>query len=165
MKYARLINNNIDFAPKNKGNIFNYNTNIELMLSDGYKPFTEVSKPVTNRRYHIEYEETSEQITEVIVFNETQQEADAREEQARRDALNHLSLTKREVFLALYKDKGITPEDIRSLITDTTALIEFDYSKDFFRGNPLIEQVGLMLGYTTEQLDYLFEHKELPNVE
>lgn len=84
------------------------------------------------------------------------------EEQAKeRDRLNHLSLTKREVFLALYRDKGLTPEMIRSQIKDPEALIEFDYANEYFRGNPLIEKIGLMLGYTTEQLDNLFENGKL----
>lgn len=83
-------------------------------------------------------------------------------EEQKREQINSLSLTKREVFLALYKDKGITPEAIRAQITDPVALIEFDYANDYFRGNPLIEQIGLALGYTTEELDYLFENGELP---
>jgi hypothetical protein len=65
-------------------------------------------------------------------------------------------LTKREVFLALYKDKGITPEQIRASIHDTEALIEFDYANEYYRGNPLIETVGKKLGYTAEDLDRLF---------
>lgn len=83
--------------------------------------------------------------------------------QRERERLDKLSLTKREVFLALYKDKGITPEQLKAQITSPEALIEFEYATDYFRGNPLINQIGLMLGYTSEQLDYLFEHKELPN--
>lgn len=80
--------------------------------------------------------------------------------QKERERLNLLSLTKREVFLAIYKDKQITPEQIRAMIPTEEGKIEFDYANDYFRGNPLIEQLGLALGYTTEQLDYLFEHGE-----
>ena len=83
-------------------------------------------------------------------------------EQEEKERIANLSLTKREVFLALYKDKGITPEQLRSQITDTEALIEFDYANDYFRGNPLIDKIGIMLGYSSNDLDYLFEHKELP---
>ena len=79
-----------------------------------------------------------------------------------RERISKLSLTKREVFLALLDDKGITPAQLRSQITDERALIEFDYANDYFRGNPLIDGIGQMLGYTSEQLDYLFEHKEFP---
>ena len=85
-----------------------------------------------------------------------------RERQREQERIAKLSLTKREVFLALFRDKGITPEQLKAQITDPEALIEFDYATEYFRGNPLINQIGVMLGYTTEQLDYLFEHKELP---
>ena len=46
-----------------------------------------------------------------------------------RERLNKLSLTKREVFLALYNDKGITPEAIKEYIKDPESLIEFEYPK------------------------------------
>ena len=73
-----------------------------------------------------------------------------------------LKLTKREVFLALYNDLGITPEEIKSGITDPSALIEIEYANEYYRGNPLIDMIGASLGYTKEQLDYLFENKEFP---
>jgi hypothetical protein len=85
------------------------------------------------------------------------------EEQKHREYLNSLSLTKREVFLALYKDKGITPDQLKAGITDPEALIEFEYANDYFRGNPLITIIGQSLGYSSDDLDYLFEHKELPH--
>lgn len=82
--------------------------------------------------------------------------------QKRQEQINQLSLTKREVFLALYKDKGVTPEQIKEQITAPQALIEFEYANDYYRGNPLIDQIGQMLGYSSEDLNYLFEHKEFP---
>lgn len=91
------------------------------------------------------------------------EEWEEKQRQKERERLNKLSLTKREVFLALHKDKGITPQQIRNQITDEEALIEFDYANDYFRGNPLIDKMGIMLGYSIEDLDYLFEHKELPS--
>lgn len=84
------------------------------------------------------------------------------EAEMERERINMLSLTKREVFLALYKDKGITPEQLRAQIQDTEALIEFDYANDYFRGNPLINSIGAMLGYSSADLDYLFENKDFP---
>ncbi len=80
----------------------------------------------------------------------------------KRQRLDLLSLTKREVFLALFKDKGITPEQLKSQITNPEALIEFEYANDYFRGNPLINQIGALLGYTADDLDYLFKNKKLP---
>lgn len=85
-------------------------------------------------------------------------------EQAQREAerIAQLKLTKREVFLALYNDTGITPELIKAQISDPSALIELEYANEYYRGNPLIDMIGTSLGYTKEQLDYLFEHKNLP---
>lgn len=85
---------------------------------------------------------------------------EAEQAQKERERLNMLSLTKREVFLALYKDKGITPDALKSQITDPAALIEFEYANDYYRGNPLIALIGEQLGYTSDELDYLFEHGE-----
>jgi hypothetical protein len=92
-----------------------------------------------------------------LVLNPDWEEEKARKE---RERLNKLSLTKREVFLALYNDKGITPDQIKEYIKDPASLIEFEYANDYFRGNPLIDAIGQTLGYSSEQLDYLFEHKK-----
>lgn len=90
------------------------------------------------------------------------EEFEAEQAEKERGRLNMLSLTKREVFLALYKDKGITPEQLRAQITDNEALIEFDFANDYYRGNPLIDKIGIMLGYSMEDLDHLFETGSLP---
>lgn len=83
-------------------------------------------------------------------------------QQKEREQIAQLSLTKREVFLALYRDKGITPKQIEAQIQTPEALIEFEYANEYFRGNPLIDSVGKALGYTSEDLDYLFENGKLP---
>lgn len=97
-----------------------------------------------------------------IVIDE---EFDIKQEAKRQEKLAMLKLTKREVFLALYKDKGITPAQIKAQIPSEEALIEFEYANEYYRGNPLIDMVGSLLGYTKEQLDYLFENKEFPTTE
>lgn len=83
-------------------------------------------------------------------------------EEEKRNRLDMLTLTKREVFLALYKAKGITPEQLKAQITDPAALIEFEYANDYYRGNPLINLIGQQLGFTSDDLDYLFQNKEFP---
>ena len=95
---------------------------------------------------------------EYVLKDEAWEEKQAKQEAER---IAKLSLTKREVFLAIYQDKGITPEQIRAQITDQGALIEFDYAEKYYRGNPLIDLLGASLGYTKEQLDYLFQEKHL----
>ena len=117
------------------------------------------------------------------VINETESELQAlgytEEEiaQQEKERIAKLSLTKREVFLGLYQAKGVTPEMIKSQITDGVnkgagsldsilesevqkALIEFEYANDYYRGNPLIDIVGTTLGITPEQLDKFFETKD-----
>ena len=126
-----------------------------------------VEQPLNPSIYNVDrWEETNEEYVldgdEYVLKNEEWEERQAKKEKER---IAKLSLTKREVFLALYKAKGLTPEMIRSQITDTEALIEFDYATEYFRFNPLIDKIGLMLGYSSEDIDYLFEHKQLPEKE
>ena len=85
---------------------------------------------------------------------------EAEQEQKERERIAKLSLTKREVFLGLYQAKGVTPEMIKAQITDPMALIEFEYANDYFRGNPLIDAVGAVLGITPQQLDCFFQTKD-----
>ena len=113
---------------------------------------------------HLDIKETDKTIViyDGDFYFEDDEEYIAKKEQAEQERIAKLSLTKREVFLALYKAKGLTPEMIRAQITDPEALIEFDYATEYYRFNPLINQIGAMLGYSPEQIDYLFEHRELP---
>ena len=62
----------------------------------------------------------------------------------------------------MYEAKGITPDEIKSKISEPDVLIEFEYANDYYRGNPLVETIGKALGFTSEQLDYLFQYKKLP---
>ena len=124
------------------------------------KPYTEKQKMdfiVENNHNHGYL--IDEQSDGLYAYGNTQEELDA----IRKEQISRLSLTKREVFLALYKAKGITPEMIRNTITDTEALIEFDYATEYYRFNPLIDSIGATLGYTPEDLDYLFTNKQLPS--
>ena len=77
-----------------------------------------------------------------------------------RKRINLLSMTKREMFLGLYQAKGITPDMLKTQITDPQALIEFEYANDYYRGNPLIDTIGTQSGFTSEQLDKFFETKD-----
>ena len=87
---------------------------------------------------------------------------------------DQMTLTPADVERALYKAKGMDFDDLKALIqqalptVDIKALsIEFR-AKDFYRGAEangirLFDTVGLLLGYTSADMDYLFEHKELPS--
>lgn len=136
------------------------------------KPYTEKQRldfiVKYNHRQGLNIEETEEALFALEVFEklvdnkvvDNTEEYEREQEQIKREQLSMLSLTKREVFLALYKAKGITPEQLRAMITDPEALIEVDYAERFYRGNPLIDSIGALLGFTPEMLDRFFESGE-----
>lgn len=86
--------------------------------------------------------------------------------QKERQRLDLLNLTKADVLLALYEDKGLTPDDIKAMLKDNVpALIKFDYASSYYRGDEVVNALGLALGYSTEEMDYLFENKKFPQDE
>ena len=65
--YAKFINEtNIEFPPKNKGNIINYDLNVEELTKDGYKEFIEAQKD-PSKNYTITYVVVENQIREIAV--------------------------------------------------------------------------------------------------
>ncbi|MFI3300489.1 MAG: hypothetical protein R3Y28_03620 [Candidatus Gastranaerophilales bacterium] len=89
------------------------------------------------------------------------------EQEARRIGL--LNLTRGDVFRGLYNAKGVTRESLRANISEAEitetfsendkelALIDFDEAINFYRGNGLVDVVGLQLGITAEQMNEFFE--------
>lgn len=64
-QYAKLISETqVEFPPKNKGPIINYNLNEELLKADGYKLFIPAEKEI-GKSYTITYTETATKIIEV----------------------------------------------------------------------------------------------------
>lgn len=126
----------------------------------------QLTRDVTNVEIKEDFYHTFLEYPDMYIWNgedvvlDPDYEAKCLQKEAKR--LAELKLTKREVFLALYKDLGITPEEIKSGITDPSALIEIEYANEYYRGNSLIDMIGASLGYTKEELDYLFENKEFP---
>ena len=121
------------------------------------KPYTDIERMsfIVSYNHQLGYE-IKETETELQALGYTEEEIDLQE----RERIAKLSLTKREVFLGLYQAKGVTPNMIKAQITDPMALIEFEYANDYFRGNPLIDAVGAVLGITPQQLDCFFQTKD-----
>ena len=159
--YAKLIDNKIEFAPQNKGAIINYNANVELMKADGYKLFVEAERPITNRMYHIGYNETLDEIQEVIVYDETQEEADAREARQEAERVANLTMTALD-FVGVLKTFGLTSEQIRTYLDEHIELDEqLKYCQNVYCGVvqklcPL-EVYGLVI--TREMVIQAFETK------
>ena len=93
-----------------------------------------------------------------------------------RERLDALTLTPADVERALYKEKQMDFEDLKALIAEQLPMVDIKglsiefRAKDFYRGAEangmrLFDVVGQLLGYTSDDMDYLFEHKELPQEE
>jgi len=137
------------------GEIIDYQT-IEVddldkpIMVDEIDPKT--GETIKVHKHHTEYRTEIVEYLEIVDYSEEE----------KRQQLDSLYLTKRDVLSELYKDKGITPESIKNLIGgNELGLIEFEYANNYYRGNPLINQLGEALGYTTEELDTLFKTKKL----
>lgn len=164
MSYAKLVEGKVEFAPKNKGAILNYNQNADMLLADGYKLFKKAEPEYGHLRYHIEYSETDSELCEVIVYDETEEEYQERLKQEEAERIAMLSLTAADVERALYKAFGKDFEDILQVVQefnsdeiDIKALKIELKANNFYRGNPYVNIIGSLLGITTEQLDEFFE--------
>ena len=109
-------------------------------------------------------------IVKGLILNPNWEEEKARQERERHDAL---FLTPSDIERALYKAKGMDFEDLKILIAQQAPQIDMKglaiefRANNFYRGVEvdgikLIDTVGALLGYTPADMDYLFEHKELP---
>ena len=98
-----------------------------------------------------------------------------RQAQKERERLDTLTLTPADVERALYKEKQMDFDDLKALIAQALPQVDIKglaiefRAKDFYRGAEtngirLFDVVGQLLGYTSDDMDYLFEHKELPSV-
>lgn len=124
----------------------------------------EITEEVYNNLDHYIYSNG-----EIILNPNYEQEQQAKE----RERLDALTLTPADVERALYKAKGMDFEDLKALIVQQIPTIDIKglsiefRAKDFYRGAMasgmrLFDVVGALLGYTPNDMDYLFENKELP---
>ena len=139
----------------------------------------EINKPITGQqRYDFimehsngyEIRETSEALQ---AWGYTEEEL-AQQERLRLDSL---TLTPSDVERALFKAKGWDFEDLKTYLRaqgytelQVKAISIELRANDFYRGATLgetriVDAIGLLLGYTSADMDYLFEHKELPTPE
>lgn len=139
IKYAKIVNKETGICEVGIG------TNTEFYKSIGMIELDVQQSDIDNAWY----------LTEKCPMK-----TDEQKEKEERERLNMLSMTKREMFLGLYQAKQITPDMLKAKISEPTALIEFEYANDYYRGNPLIDVIGIQLGFTTEQLDKFFETKD-----
>jgi hypothetical protein len=128
-------------------------------------------QPLDTTLYGIDrIEETDEEYVldgeQYILKDEAWEEKQAQKEAER---IAHLSLTRGDVLRGLLLAKGVTKEQISQMIeamptssqeqivVKELAKIDFEDALNFYRGVPLIDTIGLQLGFTKEQLDEFFE--------
>ena len=98
----------------------------------------------------------------------TVEEKEAKQAQKERKRLDNLSMTRGDVFEALILAKGLGKAQIRAMIeqaeldTVTKALYlnRFDEALEFYRGYPIFDMLGQVLGITGEMLDKFFETRD-----
>ena len=114
-------------------------------------------------------EETQEEYIfdgeEYVLKDEAWEEKQAQKE---RERLDKLSMTRGDVFEALILARGLTKPQIRAMIenaelddiTKALYLNRFDEALEFYRGYPIFDMLGQILGITSKQLDDFFETKD-----
>mgnify|MGYP004535653711 CR=1 FL=1 len=85
-----------------------------------------------------------------------------------RDRIDALCLTRSDVERVIYADKGMDFDGLIEYVKtnipamDVKALKIELRANNFYRKHPYINQLGTVLGYTSDDLDYLFQNKALP---
>ena len=92
---------------------------------------------------------------------------EAQKEQEEKERIAKLFLTGADVERGIYKAKGMDFDDIVAYVTqmqpqglDIKALKIELKANNFYRGNPYVNAIGALLGFTEEQLNLFFETKD-----
>lgn len=98
---------------------------------------------------------------EYVLKDETWEE---KQEQKELERIGNLFLTGADVERGIYQAKGMDFDDILAFVManppvglDVKALRIELKANHFYRGNPYVNAVGALLGFTSEQLDKFFE--------
>lgn len=97
----------------------------------------------------------------------TDEEFETEKAQAEAERIAMLNLTAADVERAIYKAKGIDFEDMITMLESTSQISDSSIdvkalkielkANNFYRGNPYIDAVGTILGFSKQQLDEFFE--------
>lgn len=123
-------------------------------------------QPLDLETYNLDkVEETQDEYVldgeEYVLKNEAWEE---KQKQKERERIGKLYLTGADVERGIYQARGMDFDDIISFVNinppqglDIKALKIELKANHFYRGNPYVEAVGTLLGFTSEQLDKFFE--------
>ena len=128
------------------------------------KPYTDTQRTdfIINYNHNLGYE-IKETSTALESWGYTEEEKTQKE----RERLDLLYLTGADVERGIYQAKGMDFDDILNFVSenppeglDIKALKIELKANNFYRGNPYVNAVGALLGFTSEQLDKFFETKD-----
>ena len=144
IKYAKVINEETGLVEVGIG------TNTEFYKSIGMKKLNVQQSDIDDQWYLIE--KCS------MKTNEEKSKEEA-------ERIARLYLTGADVERGIYKAKGMDFDDIVAMVTelqpeglDIKALKIELKANHFYRGNPYVDAVGSLLGFTKEMLDKFFEN-------
>ena len=149
LKYAKLINKKTGLCEVGLG------TNEQFYISIGMTELDVMQSDIDNQWY---------------LASMCPMKTDEEKEQEEKERIAKLYLTGADVERGIFKARGADFEDIINMIGQMqinsdprTEGIELKALKielkanHFYRGNPYIDAVGALLGFTSEQLDKFFE--------
>lgn len=146
LKYTKIINQETGLCEVGLG------TNTEFYKSIGMTPLDVQQSDIDNAWY---------------LTDKCPMKTDEQKEQEERERLDMLFLTGADVERGIYQAKGMDFDDIIEFVTanppvcfDVKALKIELKANNFYRGNPYVNAVGALLGFTEEQLDKFFETKD-----
>ena len=138
--------------------------NDKIILFDTDKERLELTLEFTPQYAGLEIQETARNI---ITFNGGfyfEDEIQGELAQAEAERIAKLYLTGADVERGIYQAKGMDFDDILAFVTanppeglDVKALKIELKANHFYRGNPYVDAIGTLLGFTKEQLDKFFE--------
>ena len=128
------------------------------------KPYTEEQKLnfIVEQNHNNGYEiRETETALEAWGYTEEEIQAQERERKAK------LFLTGADVERAIYQAKGMDFDDIVAMVTqlqpeglDIKALKIELKANNFYRGNPYVNAIGALLGFTEKMLDDFFQYND-----
>ena len=147
IKYAKVINEETGLVDVGVG------TNVNFYQSIGMTELDVQQSDIDNSWYLVE---------------KCPMKTDEQKAKEERERLDGLKMTRGDVFEALILARGLTKPQIRAMIenaeldamTKALYLNRFDEALDFYRGFPVFDMLGQVLGVTPKQLDDFFETKD-----
>ena len=143
IKYAKIINNKTGLCEVGLG------TNAEFYQSIGMAELDVQQSDIDNNWY---------------LADKCPMKTDEQKEREEAERIAMLFLTGADVERGIYQAKGMDFDDILAFVTanppealDIKALKIELKANNFYRGNPYVNAIGTLLGFTEKQLDLFFE--------